>query len=141
VIHTKSTEDYGVGFQLGYHYPFVYWVENLGRGSRRIDQSEQHTTDLATMRGRAISWPLPRTDDFWYECQTAKRYFVDGVQVVASLRNTPIIIQLDLKEAPSTDIIYQVPIPNLSDPTGYEPGHWSLSHMVEIGHWTLPHFV
>jgi len=136
VINAESTIDYGTGFDGGYYHPTPYWVEFASGNTQAIVQGQVGTEADYVETVRVLSWPLPRSNDFWYSCVSGKRYLIKQVQVLSKVRHLPVILRLQLALIPPTDIIYQVPIPD--GPAAQEPAlnadHWFTNHWFG-GHW------
>jgi len=75
---------------------------------------------------RAVAYPLIHSYDIWMNSDSNERWMIRAVKPVAQIRRLPIILNLELRLIPQTDVIYstagenkatEVPTPA---PTGTE---------------------
>lgn len=111
IVNSESETDYGTGFLGGYWQPTPYWLEVGAGDSLRITDTNVGTDATRIETAKAISWPLPRTKDMWYNCTTGKRYEIGRVTTTSKIRSVPATLALELIELPPTDIAYKVPVP------------------------------
>lgn len=131
ILDPNSTDDYGTGFVGGYWKPFPYWVTLRAGDTKKTVNTQLGTNNNETMFGRGLAYPLPRTDDVWVECDTGNRYYIGQVTVTSRIRHLPIIVTIELKKAPTSDIIYSYPVEN--NPT--EPDTIDVSDHWHGLHW------
>lgn len=110
VLDPYDLSDYGTGFVGGYWKPVEYWVGFDAGNLRSTTQSEVGTVNATEVKVRALAWPIPRSRDFWYDCTSGKRYIIESSVNVSIIRHTPIVLMTTMHEAPTTDIIHQVPL-------------------------------
>jgi hypothetical protein len=67
--------------------------------------SEQENVVIA---GRVINMPIVSRDDIWISTASSRRYYVHKVQNVASMRGTPLVANIELRQAPFSDPAYDV---------------------------------
>ena len=81
-------------------------------GRRHIDDDATRgtVTDLI-MQGRMLMMPIVEPLDVWISRRTDDRYYVQSIQDVAEIRGVPLIGNLQMRPAPFTDVIYNIPIP------------------------------
>ena len=107
-------ECWGTGKQCGYYYPMAcIWVDMDPRTGRRHvdDQAVRGTINDITVKGRMLMLPLIDELDVWVSRKTDDRYFIHTVQSIAEVRGVPLIASVELRPAPFTDVIYEIPIP------------------------------
>jgi len=111
VVVPVKTVDYGTGYIGGYWEPFKYCIDMNTPDKRHITQTNVGTLDNQGVTGRGLAYPLPRSYDVWVDCSTGDRYYIHAVNIVAEIRNIPIIVNMELRKAPVSDIIYELPLP------------------------------
>jgi len=106
---------YGTGFQCGYYYPVscVYADLNPSATRKQIDPQSMRGTVSggAAAPARMLQVPLLEELDVWVNKKTDDRFFIHSIQNLAEWRSVPLIARVELRLAPYTDIIYDVPIP------------------------------
>jgi len=137
VIDTGSLVDYGVGFVGGYYYPVEYWLEMRAGETREISQNDTGTTDNVVLFCKGLAWPIPRTNDFWHDCTTGKRYYIGQITTTTRMRHQAVTLTIGISEAPATDSLYSVPLPGQDE----EHSHWQdeqwivAANPADYGHW------
>ena len=110
VIDPYNTTSYGTPFKGGYFPAMEYWLAFQAGTTSKINETKQGTNHNIAKQARAIAYPLPQTYDVWVDGMTNSRYYLDRVVTSAEMRGVPVIIQLLMREAPPTDVIYEVPL-------------------------------
>jgi len=115
------SECYGTGIMEGYYSPWAYWLD-INNESQKLsrDDSRGMVGDIE-VTARAVAYPYPQTNDVWVSTETDRRYFVQAVQVSASVRHKPLILKLQLGLAPETDIVYNLDLEDCGEGgSGYD---------------------
>lgn len=101
---------YGTKYVGGYHAPQDMWMaeERLERRTRRDEPigMNSNRTQLAT----TVAYPFLNTEDVWVSTQQDMRWFVQSCNDNSSFRGVPVLFNVELRLAPPSDIIYDVPI-------------------------------
>jgi type III secretory pathway component EscU len=63
------------------------------------------------MSGRMLMLPLIDELDVWVNRKTDDRYIIQTIRNAAELRGVPLIANVELRPAPFTDVVYNIPIP------------------------------
>jgi len=111
---------YGVGIVGGYYPGVMYPVILNAQWNRKINAGNppKGTSSDITKPARVVLYPAIDTKDIWVRADNDERYIVDSYTVVASYRGLPLVAMATLKLAPTTDIVYSVPIePTPADET------------------------
>ena len=59
---------------------------------------------------RSVSYPYVESKDIWVSTDNDTRWEVNGFQEVVIMRTRPIVLNLELRLAPASDIIYDFPL-------------------------------
>ena len=105
---------YGTGFVGGYYKGIEYWVtfSNLRRQKNIEDTA---VMDPFTRGGRSVAYPYLDTRDIWVNDQTNERWFISNIANAAEVRNIPIVYNAEYRKAPTSSIIYKVPVDSTAD--------------------------
>ncbi len=107
-------ECWGTGKQCGYYYPMACIWADLSPRTRRMhidDQATRGTVQDIVISGRMLMLPLINEQDVWVSRKTDDRYYIHSIQDVAEIRGVPLVANVEMRPAPFTDVIYQIPIP------------------------------
>lgn len=98
----------GTGFKGGY-FPGVPYclIFNAGQQSS-VRITDQGNADTVSVMARSIPFPMPQTYDFYLEDLTDRRWVVGGTYVATHIRNAPVVVSLELRLAPTSDVIQTV---------------------------------
>lgn len=114
VTNPYCQECWGTGKQCGYYYPLSCIWADLSPRTRRLhidDQARRGTVKDIVVTGRMLMLPLIDEQDVWVSRKTDDRYYIHSIQDVAEIRAVPLVANVELRPAPFTDVIYQIPIP------------------------------
>lgn len=109
---------YGTGKECGYYYPMgCIWadVSPVTKKMHVDDQGARGTVQDITVSGRMLMLPLINEYDVWVSRKTDDRYYILSIQNAAEIRGVPLIANVEMKPAPYTDVIYDIPIPQQDD--------------------------
>lgn len=112
------TQCWGTGKECGYYYPIgCIWADlsPLTRRRNLDDQAMRGTIRDIIVTGRMLMFPLIEEKDVWISRKTDDRYYIESIQDVAEIRGVPLIANVELRPAPFTDVIYNIPIPQQDD--------------------------
>jgi hypothetical protein len=111
VSKPKCYTCYGTGIVGGYYPPFSYWVLMQGQRSQRISRDDQKGMQAdKTMTVRGVAYPYIESGDIWVSTDNDRRWVVNGMQEVTIMRTRPVVLNLELRLAPASDIIYDFPL-------------------------------
>jgi len=101
---------YDTGFVGGYFDPVETWMHLKAASGRRMKvQEPTQTTENRSKHGRMLACPWPDTNDVWVNCMNDQHFVVQKVTPV-EFRGVPILFDpVDLRLAPSGDIVYTLP--------------------------------
>jgi hypothetical protein len=114
VTNPYCQECWGTGKQCGYYYPMACIWADLSPRTRRMhidDQARRGTVKDIVVTGRMLMLPLIDEQDVWVSRKTDDRYYIHSIQNVAEIRGVPLVANVELRPAPFTDVIYEIPIP------------------------------
>jgi hypothetical protein len=69
------------------------------------------TVQDVIVAGRMLMLPLLDEMDVWVSRKTDDRYYIQAIKGVAEIRGVPLIATVEMRPAPYTDVIYNIPIP------------------------------
>ena len=119
-LQTKEVTDpycpqcWGTGKECGYYYPMgCIWCDLSPVTQRKQidDQGMRGTITDIVISGRMLMMPLIEELDVWVSRKTDDRYYIATIRNAAEIRGVPLISNVELRPAPFTDVIYNLPIP------------------------------
>lgn len=109
---------FGTGLVGGYFAPVPATFANLDAVTSRERQAYNEgmgTVKPTTTRGRMAATVPVVQRDAWVAYGSDDRYYVHTVKVAADWRGVPVVNQVELRLAPRSDILYQVPVVRADD--------------------------
>ena len=113
VTDNSCPECSGTGFEIGYHPSLALqcWDLSPVAINEEVDTEMKGTTrDQPYVEARAIGFPAINKYDIWVNATSDDRWVVDNIQVIAALRNVPIIYKLRLGLLPYSNPIYTIEV-------------------------------
>lgn len=111
VINAECPVCYGTGFIGGYFPAHKFTVTMDGNWTRDFKRDPQISLRNDVIRkGRAVSYPYPDTRDVFVRKDTGERFFLHETTSIAEVGGIPVVVSVGLRLAPTTDIIYTVPL-------------------------------
>lgn len=103
---------YGTGLVGGYYAGVEYWMTLNADWKHRINvATEPRGTNKDIIKAaRCIFWPPLSTKDIWVRADNDRRYIIDNFVSIAEIRGVPMIVTAQIRLAPASDVIYNVPI-------------------------------
>jgi len=102
---------FGTGIVGGYYPAIEYYVQADFQPRRRARNPQTNFTVAPDKAGRrAVAYPYVVTNDLWVEDCTDKRFVIQTIHEISAMKGVPLIVSLELRLAPVSDIIYQVPL-------------------------------
>ena len=104
---------YGTGFQCGYYFPIAYSWADFAPESEHVHVDENRGTVVdRRSAARMTNTQLIAENDVWVGRRSDARWIINSVKNVATFRGVPLVAQVEMRQAPVTDQVYQVPIPD-----------------------------
>lgn len=103
----------GTGFEVGYHppMPLQCWDLSPEMTDERVDaQVKGSTRENAYVQARVVGFPALNKDDIWVNGSTDERWLVNEIQVIAAVRNVPVVCQVRLGLVPFNNSIYALEV-------------------------------
>jgi hypothetical protein len=103
----------GTGFEVGYHpaMPLQCWDLSPEMIEEHVDaELKGSTRENAYIKARVIGFPALNKKDIWVNGSTDERWTVEVVQVVAAVRNVPLVCEVRLGLVPFNNSIYALEI-------------------------------
>ena len=111
VSKPKCLTCFETGIVGGYYPPYSYWVLNQGQRGHRLARDDQKgMTSSNKMTVRGVAYPYVETGDIWVSTDNDRRWVINTITEVTVMRTRPVILNLELKLAPASDIIYDFPL-------------------------------
>lgn len=111
VSQPHCLECFGTGIVGGYYPPLDYWVLLQNPRQQRISRDDQKGMQAdKNMVVRAVSYPYIESGDVWVSTDNDRRWIVNNFQEVTVMRTRPLILNLELRLAPASDILYDFPL-------------------------------
>lgn len=104
---------YGTQFLSGYYaaVPDYYLIRELGQDREELDGGQQVSTTKPVVRpGIAVGLPYLNSRDVFVEKNSGLRWFIQSAKENSQWRGYPLEWTLELRQAPFTDNIYNVPL-------------------------------
>ncbi len=111
VVNGQCPNCFATGFTGGYYTAINLTLTENAPWQRQFKSDGQISLRNDVIRqGRGISYPYPDTRDVWLRRDTGERFVVESVKTEAEVGGIPVVISLELRLAPVTDIIYTIPL-------------------------------
>ena len=114
IVQSRTTNTYGTRFAGGYFTPMAHWMDlsQEQNNEQTDDQLARGTVnDFRVQQGLCIAYPQLYNGDVWVAKDSDQRFYIDKVDTVAQYRNVPIYVRAEMRLAPTSDIIYELPLP------------------------------
>lgn len=103
----------GTGFEIGFHPPLPVQCWDLAPVSINEDVDSQlkgATRENPYTTARVVGFPAINTEDIWVNAGSDERWRVDTIQILAAIRNVPVVYQLRLGLLPFSNSAYAIEI-------------------------------
>lgn len=111
VIKTMNTVGIGTGRLGGYFDPVPFWIDQMpGPRYARRDENRGHVDDIAA-QGRCLGFPQLDHNDVWASATGDARFALHKVTPVASIKNVPVVVEVEMRRLSPTDPIFELPLP------------------------------
>jgi len=102
---------YATGLAGGYFPGVAYPLTMEANWNHRKERNETTgVNDNVIKFGRGVSYPQPDTGDIYARLDTGERFIVQRVSFLAEIGGIPLIVGAEVRLAPVTDIVYDVPL-------------------------------
>lgn len=101
---------FDTGILQGYYPPVEFWVLNTPRQQRIMRNDQEGMVGNIVMQVRAVAYPYVDSGDVWVASDDDRRWFVNTVNKAVFIRTKPLVLQLELRLAPASNIIYDFPL-------------------------------
>lgn len=125
----KCMTCFGTGKVGGYWAGYETWAYEMQAGPQQRNKTwpddATYIHEDQTLQMRMSAYPHLATYDVFVENDSGRRYVIRNIAVAAEIRGIPLINIVEMRLAPTTDIVYDVPVaPNPVGPdTGLEQPH------------------
>lgn len=111
VLNSNCQICYGTGFVGGYFKAIDFRITTDAPWQREFKRDPQigNRNDIA-QRGRAVAFPYLDTNDVYVRRDSGQRFYVNQIHQIVELGGVPLVVSVELRLAPATDIIYTVPL-------------------------------
>lgn len=102
----------GTRFVDGYFkaVPYAYVRVDPTSARERQDTQAAGSQKTETTRGRLVAFPGLESMDVWVDAHSDRRHRVHVRGVVAQLRSVPLVLDVELRQAPFDDPVYRLPL-------------------------------
>lgn len=103
----------GTGFEVGYHPPLPVqcWDLSLQTIAEQVDSELKGATrDNPYVTARVLGFPALNKGDIWVNGSSDERWLVDTIQVVAAIRNVPVVYSVKMGLVPLNNSIYALEV-------------------------------
>jgi len=108
---SRCLECYGTGILRGYRPAVDYRVTMDAPWDRVRKFNDKAGTQYNIVRaGRGVAYPHIETRDVFVRRDNGERYVVQNVKTLVEVGGIPLIYMLELRLAPVTDMIYEIPL-------------------------------
>jgi hypothetical protein len=116
---TQETADsdcpvcYGTNYNGGYHPPLALQCWDLTPQVIKEDSDDKlrgSTREQAIATARVIGFPGINYRDIWVNATSDERWRVDDVEIIAAVRNVPLVYKVTLGLIPFANIAYSIPL-------------------------------
>lgn len=102
---------YGTGFEGGFFKGVDFTVTMDAPWQREFKRHPQKSmTNNIIRHGRAVAYPYVDSDDIYVRKDNGERYYVHAIRQEAEVGGIPVVVSIELRLAPSTDLAYTVPL-------------------------------
>ena len=108
---TDCEECFGTGF-LGGFFPAVDFTVTMNAPWARDFKGDpviSRRNDVVR-KGRAVAYPYVESHDVFVRQDSGERFLAHEVQSIAEVGNIPVVVSIELRLAPVTDMIYRIPL-------------------------------
>ena len=111
VSNSQCSVCYGTGFVDGYFnaIPYTITVDAVPHREFKQEGTVSMTNNIV-LKGRAVAYPYMDTKDVFVRQDNGERFIIRSISNLAELGGIPLVVAPELRLAPTTDIVYQVPL-------------------------------
>jgi hypothetical protein len=102
---------FGTGISSGFYRGVDFTVMLDAPWDRDLKRDETVGNRRDVVRSaRAVAYPYIENNDVFVRNDSGERFYVNAVKTLAELGGIPVVVQVELRLAPTTDIVYTVPL-------------------------------
>lgn len=109
---------YDTGFVGGYFTPMecVYAEQSRKASHEDLDAGAGRGTvnDGLRVAARMLAVPQLHEEDVWVDRDTDDRWYIHSIENIVEVRGVPLVLQVEMRLAPYSDVIYRYPIPGMT---------------------------
>ena len=109
ITNTNCPVCLGTGHSVPYNGPYILWATTCP--TKHVTEMSQDGTGIRQPINeeiRCIGSLMMKKNDVVITQDDSKRYYVDDTESIVELRSVPVVQRATVREAPLTDVIYQV---------------------------------
>lgn len=110
IIDTNCPLCYGTGFSGGYYPATEYYALLTQEKSRESRSEKTGTSKDVVLQGRFLGTLPLIQNDVWVNIGSDERYYLHSVAEAAEWKSVPVVYSAELRLAPFTDAVYDVPL-------------------------------
>lgn len=112
IINSQCPECGGTGFKVGWYPPVFMKLDMTPEAIHELRKGTEPpgASSPITLQGRILGFPHVEKEDVWVDGHSDQRWSMDAVYHLAEWYGVPLIIQVDLKLLPFSDVIYKIPV-------------------------------
>jgi hypothetical protein len=88
----------------------LYDVSPQQEQSHRDNNQTRGTVNDIVVAGQFIAFPTVHSRDVWVAADSDRRYYVRSTRNLTEIMQVPVLVQAELRLAPFSDVIYNIPI-------------------------------
>lgn len=110
-VKTECASCFGTKFEGGYFPAIDFRVTWDAPWNRSFLYHEQVSIQNNVKRiGRAVAYPYLDKNDVFMRRDSGERYHIDKINTVVEVGGIPIVVMVEMNLAPTTDLIYTIPL-------------------------------
>ena len=111
LLDPGNGNSYGTKYEGGYFPAIDFTVTENAPWPREFKRDGQVSLRNDIIRqSRAVAYPYLDTGDVYLRRDSGERFYVNGINSIAEVGGIPIVVSVELRLAPVTDIAYKIPL-------------------------------
>ena len=130
VLNSRNAADFGTGFKAGYFQAVqaqCWDVSPAQHPEKRQATQPPGQIRPVTASARILAFPPVDLEDVWVDARTDERWLIHPQRELANLQGVPLLVQIELRLAPFSHVIYRVPVDCGRVATPPDTGHGSVA--------------
>lgn len=109
-VQAECPQCFSTGFTGGYFKVVDFTLTMGAPWGRKFKRDEQvSVTNNIARKGRGVSYPYLDTNDVFIRRDSGERFYVNNIEQLAEIGGIPLIVGVEIRLAPTTDLIYTIP--------------------------------